>query len=81
MQNKLLCEQNTPKVERLVRAALSNAIRLGSAPASMRRRDIRTFFEHGQWWIEDARTGAQWSVNDASPGEFSFEQVTRGEEL
>jgi hypothetical protein len=42
------------------------------------------FFEHGQWWLENGQTGAQWSVVDAEgPGAidgFDFEQVTQGEE-
>lgn len=36
-------------------------------------------FEHGQWWITDLDTGAQWSVVDTSRG-YDFEQVTEGEE-
>lgn len=45
-------------------------------------------FEHGQWWITDLDTGAQWSVCDAEGSEangvfdgFCFEQVSRGEDL
>ena len=45
-----------------------------------RPRSLSAFYEHGQWWIEDRRTGAQWSVHDADPGEFGFEQVTQGDE-
>lgn len=44
-------------------------------------------FEHGQWWITDLDTGAQWSVCDAEGTEangvfdgFCFERVTEGEE-
>ena len=40
-------------------------------------------FEHGQWWVTNLNTGAQWSVCDAKgPGSkdgFSFELVTEGE--
>jgi hypothetical protein len=40
-------------------------------------------FEHGQWWVTDLDTGAQWSVCDAEgPGStdgFDFEQVTEGD--
>jgi hypothetical protein len=46
--------------------------------------EFRTFFEHGQWWIEHLPSGAQWSVCDASgpscPDGFDFEQVTQGDE-
>lgn len=41
----------------------------------------RPFFEHGQWWVEDLDTGAQWSVVDARSGGrdyFDFEQVSEG---
>ena len=45
--------------------------------------DAAVVFEHGQLWITNNRTGAQWSVNDASgPGScdgFSFEQVSNGD--
>lgn len=44
----------------------------------------RTIYEHGHWWVEDAKTGAQWSVVDSSGGisvfGFDFEQVTKGDE-
>jgi len=50
-------------------------------------RNASTFFEHGQWWVENSRTGAQWSVCDSEGAEgvhtfegFSFEQVTKGDE-
>lgn len=49
-----------------------------------RRRRLQTNFEHGQWWITDQQTGAQWSVVDATgPGSdngFSFEQVSPEDE-
>lgn len=42
-------------------------------------------FEHGQWWITDRETGAQWAVNDAETEtgheHFDYEQVTEGDEL
>ena len=48
---------------------------------------ITANFEHGQWWITDIDTGAQWSVCDADGSEeagvfygFSCEQVTLGDE-
>lgn len=41
---------------------------------------IRSDYEHGQWWITDNDTGAQWSVVDCQTetGEdyYGFEQVT-----
>lgn len=46
--------------------------------------ELVAVFEHGQWWITNRRTGAQWAVCDAEgPGSvqgFSFELVTEGEE-
>lgn len=71
---KLLTETNTAAVEMKVR---SDARAQLSIPA----RFLRTFFEHGQWWVEDARSGAQWSVCDTNIGVFDFEQVTQGEEF
>ena len=45
---------------------------------------IRSHFEHGQWWITDNDTGAQWSVVDcqteAGDNYYGFEQVSEGEE-
>ena len=41
-------------------------------------------FEHGQYWVTDLDSGAQWSVNDAEgPGTVDgcdFEQVTPGDD-
>ncbi len=39
---------------------------------------LQTDFEHGQWWITDRLSGAQWSVHDTQNG-FGFEQVSQGE--
>lgn len=39
-----------------------------------------TFYEHGQWWVEDKKTGAQFSAHDQSPGGIGFEQVSRGDD-
>ena len=40
--------------------------------------------EHGQWWVTDRDTGAQWSVMDTaghpSVDGFDFAQVTPDEE-
>lgn len=45
---------------------------------------IRSHFEHGQWWITDNDTGAQWSVVDCQTetGDdyYGFEQVTQGDD-
>lgn len=72
----MLSEMNTPAMERRVlRAARS---RLG------KRRRYQADFEHGQWWVTELSTGAQWSVVDCATAEgvdyLDFEQVSRGEE-
>ena len=41
----LLCEQNTPAIDRRVMAA-ARAAKLGKPD------DLQTFFEHGQWRVE-----------------------------
>lgn len=75
----LSTEQNTPKVDRMIRCAVRSAVRDGILPA--RTGDYVTFFEHGQWWVEHRLTGAQYSVCDeASARGFCFEQVTAGQE-
>lgn len=73
-------ERHTTTMERRVRSAAQQAGIVTSRTASV-------FFEHGQWWVENMRTGAQWSVCDSEGGEgiytfngFCFEQVSRGEE-
>lgn len=73
----LLTEQNTPKVDRMIHRAVQDAI----ADRDLPKGTYGTFFEHGQWWIQEKRSGAQYSVCDAEPGQFCFEQVTVGEEL
>jgi len=76
----LKTEVNTPAMESRIRAAFlasttGTGIAEGFAAAD---------FEHGQWWITNLDTGAQWSVVDAVGGSsvdgFDFEQVTRGED-
>lgn len=71
----LKTETNTPTMERRI---------LKAARASIRRRNLTAWFEHGQWWIEHLPTGAQWSVVDAEGGPavdgFDFEQITEGED-
>lgn len=68
---------NTPAMHRRIVAA---AAKILNRPKS----NIATHFEHGQWWVEDLTTGAQWSVVDATGGAsvdgFDFEQVTEGDE-
>jgi hypothetical protein len=49
-------------------------------PKLARHRKFTCYFEHGQWWVSDLDTGAQWSVCDSEPGGFCFEQVSQGEE-
>ncbi len=72
----LLTETNTRKVEQLITAAVTEALGIAR---------FTTDFEHGQWWVTDLDTGAQWSVCDAEgPGiidGLDFEQVTESEEL
>lgn len=72
-------ERHTVAMERRVRRAARLAGLVTTRTASV-------FFEHGQWWVENSRTGAQWSVCDSSGAEgvhtfegFSFEQVTQGD--
>ncbi len=73
----LKTEKNTVSMGRIVRAAAYNA-GLGHIG------DLNQFFEHGQWWVENRRTGGQWSACDSegigSFNGFCFEQITRGEE-
>jgi hypothetical protein len=79
----LKTEQNTAKMEERVLRAFRKwaAFRI---PFSGLSRDISANFEHGQWWVTQIDTGAQWSVVDAEGGSsvdgFDFEQVTEGEE-
>ena len=68
-------ETNTLKIENRVRHEAHRYLHIPRA-------HVLTFFEHGQWWVEDARSGAQWSVCDvADPIRlFDFEQVTIGDD-
>ncbi len=74
----LKTETDTRAMERLVlRAAGKLLFRRGRA------RYVADF-EHGQWWVTELGTGAQWSVHDAE-GEgsalgFCFEQVSGAQE-
>ena len=69
----LNCEINTPEMDSEIQVAAESALCCQT---------ITTFFEHGQWWVENLDTGAQWSVNDGNlpptSGGFCFEQVTEG---
>ena len=67
-------ERNTPAIEVRIRRA---------ARGTFGRRAVRPFFEHGQWWLQDLRSGAQYSVIDLEDAEghrFGFEQVSSGED-
>jgi len=55
---KLKTEQNTLSMGRRVRSA---AFDRGLGHIG----ELQTDFEHGQWWVTNRRTGAQWSVCDA----------------
>jgi hypothetical protein len=69
----LKTETNTPAMEKRILQAAS-ALR-------HRKRRLVADFEHGQWWITDLNSGAQWSVcDDNSPKGFCFERVTEGDE-
>ena len=83
---QLMTESNTPVIERRIRRwfrASQQGYRFGlrgeRQPKLARHRKFTAHFEHGQWWITDFDTGAQWSVCDSDVG-FVFEQVTRGED-
>ena len=62
---------NTPAVEYDIRS---------SARAQLGARRLQANYEHGQWWLTDLRSGAQWSVCDAEGEGYAFEQVTAGDE-
>ena len=72
----LKTETNTPTMERRIRSAFHHSRHHCGK--------FRTVFEHGQWWVEDRRSGSQWSVVDAAGGDsidgFDFELVSAGEE-
>ena len=67
----LLTEQDTERVRKLVMREASQRFGRGK---------MNAFFEHGQWWVENRRTGAQYSVIDSVPGPFTFERVSYGSE-
>lgn len=71
----LKTEQNTPQMTDRVLAA---------AHEYFGREDLQVDFEHGQFWVSNVASGAQFSVCDAVGGDavdgFSFEQVSEGDE-
>ena len=73
----LKTETNTLDMESQIRKAAYEAL-------SIRGGQLQSDFEHGQWWITNQESGAQWSVVDAEGGlsvdGFDFEQVTEGDE-
>ncbi len=77
MSERLLAEQDTPEIDARVFDAACLALGVDVS-------ELRTVFEHGQWWVVSEISGAQWSVCDAEgPGSvdgFSFEQVTEADE-
>ena len=74
MTEILRTETNSPAVERDIRRTARKLLGLSAL-------NMQTDFEHGQWWVTERHTGAQWSVCDEY-GElgFCFEQVTQGED-
>ena len=74
---KLMTETNTPAMEkRVLRAA---RWRLGAS----RNLRYQADFEHGQWWVTELGTGAQYSVVDCETAAgvpyLDFEQVSKGD--
>lgn len=73
----LKTEQNTRAMESRILRAFREW--WGTSPIQIRP---HADFEHGQWWVTDLVSGAQWSVADASGGRsvdgFDFENVTEG---
>lgn len=74
----LKTETNTRTMERRILTAARRSLFPGRRPR------LAADFEHGQWWVTNLDSGAQWSVVDAAgPGTvdgFDFEQITQGEE-
>lgn len=74
----LLSEMNNPAMEqRVLKAA---RYRLGAG----RNLRYQADFEHGQWWVTELGTGAQYSVvtcqTPAGVDYLDFEQVSEGDE-
>lgn len=76
MTDELRSTQNTPEVERDIVFAIRELLTTWDR--------LCPVFEHGQWWVVNHATGAQWSVVDAEgTGSYfglSFELVTEPEE-
>ena len=60
----LICEDPTMRAE---------------VEASCSEHGSQVDFEHGQWFVTNVETGAQWSVIDTSGG-LDFEQVSDGDD-
>lgn len=71
VESMLKTETDTPAMEKRV---------LRDAYTVLGKRNLRAYFEHGQWWITHTPSGAQWAVNDTLIGLFDFEQVSPGED-
>lgn len=72
---KLNCEKHTEAMRKRILAAFH---------ARYGVRKVKAIYEHGQWWIDQPGTGAQWAAVDAtgpnSVQGFSFERVSIGDE-
>ncbi len=62
-----------------IRTAFINATDHELSGQNVEPSDLQIDFAHDQWWVTHKPSGAQWSVNDAEPGDFCFEQVTEGD--
>lgn len=73
--SRLMTETNTPAMEQRV---------LRAARYTLKRKRLQADFEHGQWWVTDLDTGAQWSVVDCQTqggvNYLGFERVSQGDE-
>ena len=70
----LRCETNTRAMRDEVYTAAMQDLNVS---------DIQVDFEHGQWFVTQLSTGAQWSVHDAeSNGNeyFEFDQISEGDD-
>jgi hypothetical protein len=71
---KLKSSINKPKVSEAVTAAF---LALGTAHGL----NAKPVFEHGQWWMNCSKCGAQFSAHDANTSTgFGFELVTYGDD-
>lgn len=69
-------ERNTKTMEKRV---------LAMARKMLGTRNVSAFFEHGQWWVVNVKTGAQYSVVDAEGPNtidgFDLDQISDGDEF